>query len=749
MKPTLLLLAALAFAGASLRAEDNPALPELPQPATSFGAALSDNWLYIYGGNSGKAHEFHTECIKGDLFRLQIPSGKAWEKLESSEPLLGAAMATYDGRIIRVGGLQARNAKGQKNDLHSMNTVVAYNPKTQKWEALPSLPEARSSHDIVVFNDTLYVGGGWRLGGGDSETKGSHWYKNMLSLDLKAPDKGWQKHDQPFQRRALAVSVHNDRLWFLGGMDENDEPSKEVDWFEPKTNTWGKGPELPEGSMAGFGMAACATGGKLYASPLSGKLYVLSTDGKTWEHRTTLKNPRFFHRLLPVDGDNLIAVGGSNRKGQIRQPEIISLKDAPAPAPEAPKTSKEAAPEAKKPTERTDAGWPQWRGAQRDGISAETGWRKDWPAEGPANLWRAKVGLGMSSPVVAGGRLFAHGNNDEGTDIVYAFDAATGTELWRHSYACATDAHQMPIVPNGPGATPTVAGQNLFTLSREGDLFCLDVTNGQVVWQKNLIKDLGGKRPVYGYTQSPLVEGGRIYLDLGAAKGVDGSTAALDAATGEVVWRAGRGEAGYSSARMFTRDGKRLVAMFKGEAMEVFDPADGSVLWSHARTTRDFCNALTPVFVGHRLLITNTGAGPAELVDWDMGAAPQVRGVWQSKQFELLFNNAIATEGSLFAFNEQKRGVNEFVCLDANTGETRWTADTVPIGTFVLSDGHWLFLTRQGEVVIAPVSKEKLEPAARFQALPGKSYSTPTLAAGRLYVRNNEGELAAFDLRKP
>ncbi len=720
-------------------------LPPLPQPATSFGAAISGEWLYAYGGNTGKAHEFNRECVKGDFFRLRLPDGAAWEKLPGGTALLSVSLVAYEGKIIRIGGMNARNEKGAKNDLHSTDEVVQFDPATQQWTALPALPEPRSSHDAVLVGDTLYVGGGWKLAGDDGEGVHAAWQQTLLALDLRALERGWRSVAQTFQRRALAAVAGGGKLWFLGGMDGEDEPSRAVDWYEPATGAWGKGPDLPDGSMAGFGIAGCAAGGRILASPLSGKISALSANGSQWEEIAKLTPARFFHRLLPLADGRVLAVGGSNRQGHVQTLELVSLDAKTALLPISSGTEPAPIAAAKPPSEpNTGAPWPQWRGPNRDGISTEAGWRKDWPAEGPKVLWRAQVGVGMSSSVVADGRLITQGNDGAGNDHVVALDAATGAELWRFTLPCKTDSHEMPIVPSGPGATPTVTAGHVFALSREGDLLCLDVNNGQPAWRKNLVTDLGGKRPVYGYAQSPLISGGRLFLDLGGAKD---STAALDAATGEVQWHAGSGEAGYSAARIFERDGQRLVAMFKGEALDVFDPADGRVLWSHRITGRDFTNAATPAFVGHRVLVTNTSVEMATLLDWDAGAAPNVRPSWTHKQFALLFNSAIAHDGCLFGFNEKRRGHHEFTCVDAQTGETRWVSDAVPTSTFIFADGHWIFLTREGEVLLAPATARELKPTARFKALEGKCYATPTLAAGRLSVRDNTGTLAVFDLR--
>lgn len=729
------------------------ALPPLPQAATSFGAATVDGWLYVYGGNSGKAHEFHRECIKGDFFRLNLANGTEWERLPSDRPLLGAAMASYQGAVYRIGGMEARNEKGSPNDLHSTKTAVRYIPSTGKWEALPDLPDERSSHDVAVFNDVLYVAGGWKLAGGgsrDAEDSHGEWHKTLLSLDLKDPSKGWTSVPQPFQRRALAVVAHEDRLWFIGGMDSSDEPSLAVDWYEPKTGKWGKGPELPKSKMAGFGIAACSAGGELLSSPLSGQVFAIRDNGARWDELTKLAKPRFFHRMLPATADSVVIVGGSDRKGQIQELELVALKATAkteqAPVEATPKPTQEA----KAPSEKTAAAaWPQWRGPQRDGVSAEKGFRTSFGAEGPARLWTTNVGLGMTSCVVAGGRLFTQGNNGENTDTVFALDAATGAELWRYSLPCATSAHEMPIVPSGPGSTPTINGDHLLALTREGDLVCLDTASGRLVWQKNLVKDLGGKRPVYGYSQSPLVVGDRIILDVGKEPGVTGSTVAIAEADGALIWKAGTGEAGYSSARTIERDGKQLIAMFKGEGLEVLDLKDGASVASYRTTARDFTNASTPALIGHRILVSNTGTDLAALLDWNTGGDSAMTAVWQHKQFALLFNSAIATEGSLFAFNEKRRGHHEFTCVDAATGESRWVSDAVPTSTFILADGNWIFLTRDGEVAIAPASNSGLQPIARFKGVEGKCYATPTLASGRLYVRSNTGDIAAFDLRAP
>jgi outer membrane protein assembly factor BamB len=144
--------------------------------------------------------------------------------------------------------------------------------------------------------------------------------------------------------------------------------------------------------------------------------------------------------------------------------------------------------------------WPQWRGPQRNGISAETGWRDTWPGDGPPIAWKANVGLGFSSFVVAGARAFTMGHANE-QDTVWCFDANNGKVLWKHSYPADLGDK---FFEGGTTGTPTIVGDRVFTLSRWGDIFCFEAATGKIVWSKNIQKDTGVTVPSWGFTGAPL-----------------------------------------------------------------------------------------------------------------------------------------------------------------------------------------------------------------------------------------------------
>ena len=200
------------------------------------------------------------------------------------------------------------------------------------------------------------------------------------------------------------------------------------------------------------------------------------------------------------------------------------------------------------------ADWPQWRGPDRNGIAAEAV-SAAWPDQGPKVIWRASVGTGFSSCAVCQGRLYTLGNAGN-QDTVWCFDAVTGKEIWKYSYAAALSPQWYE---GGPGATPTVDSNRVFTISKWGDVFCLDAAKGSVLWQRDLRRD-GVKPNRWGFAGSPLVWGGLVILNAGTA-GI-----ALDRSTGRIVWSNGTNAAGYASPTRFAAGGKEVRFDLRGQA---------------------------------------------------------------------------------------------------------------------------------------------------------------------------------------
>jgi N-acetylneuraminic acid mutarotase len=286
----------------------------LPEAVASFGAAVEGGWLYVYGGHIGRVHEHSLENVSPAFRRLNLLDGASWEELPPGPPLQGAVLVAHCGLIYRIGGLAARNRRGDPEDLHSLADVARFDPLARRWEELPSLPEPRSSHDAALVGESIIVVGGWSIAG-----EGRQWRRTAARLDLSASELRWEAlSGVPFTSRALAAAGADAKLVAIGGLTPERERSRAVHFFEPQSGAWSRGPDFP---AAAFGVSAAALGGRVFASAGDGVLYRL--DAERWEPVGTLLFPRIFHRLAAWGGE-VLAIGGAARGRHLRPLERLS-----------------------------------------------------------------------------------------------------------------------------------------------------------------------------------------------------------------------------------------------------------------------------------------------------------------------------------------------------------------------------------------------------------------------------------------
>jgi outer membrane protein assembly factor BamB len=376
--------------------------------------------------------------------------------------------------------------------------------------------------------------------------------------------------------------------------------------------------------------------------------------------------------------------------------------------------------------------WPQWRGINRDGISSEKISPANWGKEGPKQLWRKEVGTGASSVAVSAGRLYTVGNKGN-VDVVYCLNAATGAEIWRHSYQQALDARQFE---GGPAGTPTVDGDRVYTLSHEGDLFCLSAASGKVLWSKNLQRDFGGIRQSWGYSGSPLVYGNLVILDAG---GPGASTVALDKTTGAVKWKAGSDGAGYSSPVAFDLAGTRCVALFKGDALVGLNAANGQELWRYRWETHADINAATPIVSGDKIFITSGYGTGCALLQVRSG---KVTEIWRNKNMRSQLASPVLVKGYIYGIDGNVGG-GELRCLELGNGEIKWRQN-IGGGTLIAAGGYLLALSERGELIVVEASPTNYREVARAQVLGGHCWVAPAVADGKIYCKNNQGSLVCL-----
>ena len=381
------------------------------------------------------------------------------------------------------------------------------------------------------------------------------------------------------------------------------------------------------------------------------------------------------------------------------------------------------------------ADWARWRGPDLNGISQEKDWLAQWPAEVPKQLWKANVGIGFSSVSVSDGRVYTMGNENN-TDSVFCFDAETGKEIWKHSYPCPLDPK---YYEGGTSITPTIDAKTVFTLSRKGDLFCLNATDGKVIWTKNLAKELGAQIPTWGFAGSPLVEKNLLILNIGS------HGTAVEKSTGKVIWTSGKGASGYSTAVPANFSGQPCV-VFAG-AQSVFAVAlnDGKKIWEHKWITEYDVNAADPIISGDKVFISsgyNHGCALLQI----KGSKATV--VWENKVLKNHINSSVLLNGFLYGFDGNAGPKADFKCVEFETGKVKWSEPKLGAGALMAADGKLIVHTDKGELIIAEATLDSFKPISRAQVTGGRNWTTPVLSNARIYCRNAKGDLVCLDVRK-
>lgn len=382
--------------------------------------------------------------------------------------------------------------------------------------------------------------------------------------------------------------------------------------------------------------------------------------------------------------------------------------------------------------------WTGFRGADRLGVIRGVTIPTDWKAAPPKLVWKRQVGPAWSSIVIVGDRLFTQEQRGE-QEVVICYDAATGEPVWIHE----DEARFWESVSGaGPRSTPTFVDGRLFTVGATGVVNALDAATGQRLWAHDLKTEHNAVIPLWGLSGSPLVVDGLVVV-FGGGENQE-NLIAWQVDTGALAWKAEAGTQSYSSPQLITIDGVPQVLMYSDVGITAVDPATGKFLWRGGDPMPGAPRAVQAHLVDSGEILAGVlgGLGVATIKVSHQGSEWKASPGWNSKQVKPEFPDFVFHGDFAYGFDGAI-----FCCMETKTGNKRWKGGRYGRGQVVLIEdqGLLLVLSETGDAVLVAADPSRHKELGRFPAVAGKTWNTPVVAHGRLYVRNAE-EMACYQL---
>jgi len=376
--------------------------------------------------------------------------------------------------------------------------------------------------------------------------------------------------------------------------------------------------------------------------------------------------------------------------------------------------------------------WPCFRGPNRSGISPDTGLLKKWPADGPKLLWTIHgLGRGYSTVSIKDGVLYTAGTAEHQSNV-FAADLS-GKIKWKVANGGEWKApadKQWAKDFDGTRATPNIDDGIVYIMNELGHMTALNAVDGKEKWSIDLPKQFEAKVPMWGYAESVLIDGDRLYCYPGGKKG---RMIALNKKTGEVIWANTdiADEAGYSSPRLVTDHGFRQILTMTATGVIGVAADSGKLLWRYEHVNRFQENCETPLYVDGKVLVSSGYRRGSDLLKLTYGKdAIAVERLWTLPKADNLSGGPILLDGHIYAAGYDFKG---WYCLDLESGKLTCSDPKIGKAALTCADGLLYALLDNGFVTLSEPSKTEYKEISRF------------VCGGRLYLRHADN-LYAYDI---
>jgi outer membrane protein assembly factor BamB len=388
----------------------------------------------------------------------------------------------------------------------------------------------------------------------------------------------------------------------------------------------------------------------------------------------------------------------------------------------------------------------EWRGPNREGIYDESNLLKTWPADGPKELWAIRdIGNGFVSPVFTEENFYITGEADS-MEILFSYNLK-GEKQWQTNLG----KEWMRSFP-GSRSAPTVVDDLLYVGTGLGNLFCVNRADGKIVWSKDLATDFNGALPLHGHSESPLIQGEKIFWTTG---GVVNNVVALNRFTGRLIWsNKGFGErSAYNSPKLIELPARKILVTFSAYHLMGFDIATGNLLWSHLQDNYPpekrlpgygdtHCNTVL-YDKGSIYYVAGDGNCAVKLNLSNDGT--KITEVWRNKGFDSFMGGIVKIGDFMYGSGTEKPDLR---AINTTTGIL---TDSLKIGSgaIIAADKMLYYYTQKGDMLLLSYNQGKIQKISSFRIKEGnlQHFSHPVIHDGVLYQRHGN-VLMAFDIRK-
>ena len=379
----------------------------------------------------------------------------------------------------------------------------------------------------------------------------------------------------------------------------------------------------------------------------------------------------------------------------------------------------------------------EWRGLDRAGIYYEEGLLKSWPDNGPELIWEnEEIGNGYGSPIFTDKEMYIMGEADSVISL-FAFDADLEL-IWKKDLGIDWMTNY-----TGARSAPTIVDHLIYMISANGVVYCLDRNTGEKNWSVDMVNDLDGVFPLFGYSESVIIEDEKLFCTPG---GKDNNVVALDRLTGDLIWASkGLGErSGYCSPQIIQLEERNVMVHFTAYELLGHDTKTGELLWSHNQdnTTKEErrpglgdTHSNTIIYEdGYIYYAAGDGNCGVKLELSSEGKS--IKEVWRNKEFDDYMGGIVKIGNYLYGGGTAKP---IFSCVNAETGETEKSLRIGP-GSVIAADDMLYYYNQRGDVHLITQDSTNMEVISQFKMTKGtrQHFAQPVINKGRLFVRHGQ-----------